>query len=111
MLAVVMFGLSAVGGLVFATKHLKGQPPSIGVGLIHGLLGATGLLSLIWYVMHNAVVPRLNWSLGLFVVVALGGFGLFGAKLMKKPIPRPLLVIHALGAVTAYLLLLSVAFF
>jgi hypothetical protein len=49
-------------------------------------------------------------SLLLFIIAAIGGFILFGRDLTKKPGPKWLAVIHALAAVTSFVILLTVAF-
>jgi len=45
-------------------------------------------------------------SLGLFVVAALGGFALFSFHLRRQPLPTPVVFIHGLVAVVAFVLLL-----
>jgi hypothetical protein len=49
-------------------------------------------------------------SLLVFVVAALGGFVMFGRDISQKSIPKWLAVVHALAAVTAFVLLLIAAF-
>jgi hypothetical protein len=50
-------------------------------------------------------------ALGLFVLAALGGAGIFvGFHLRERPLPIPLVIGHGLIAATAYVLLLVALF-
>jgi hypothetical protein len=46
-------------------------------------------------------------ALGLFIVAALGGFGLFSFHLRKKDLPIPLVLVHAVVAVAGFLSLVA----
>lgn len=102
-----LFGVAALGGLVLAFKALKGEQPPMPLALLHGLLAASGLLVLISVVLAEESMGMAGVSLILFVLAALGGFGLFSFHLRKKTLPKPLVIVHALAAVTAFLLLLA----
>lgn len=43
-LAVLIFAIGAVGGLILANSVLRGRLPSWGLSLLHAALGATGLV-------------------------------------------------------------------
>ena len=105
--ALVLFALAAVGGLVLAFMRFKGKPyPPMGLALVHGAAAAAGLVTLIALVAQGTQKSGATTALGLFVVAALGGFVLFFHHLRKSPLPIWLVVVHALVAVVAFLILL-----
>lgn len=102
--AAVLFALGALGGLTLATLHFRGRALPMPLALLHGLLGALGLVVLALGVFQkgeHALVPFI-----LFVIAALGGFVLFSFHLRSRPHPSPAVVIHGLVAVIAFVLLL-----
>jgi hypothetical protein len=108
-LAALLFAAAALGGLTMAFIHFKkNRNPPAGLAILHGTLGASALVILLFYVVQTGMAtPVLNWALILFVLAALGGFFLVSFHLRGKRLPSPVLVIHALVAVVAFLLLLS----
>lgn len=110
--ATILLGLTAVGGLVMAIIRFSGaeRPPSW-LAMGHGLLAASGL-TLLLYAGLTAGIPRLAWlGVALLMVAALGGAFInlaYHAKLL--PIPKNIVVIHALLAVPGFALLCWVAF-
>jgi hypothetical protein len=108
-LAALLFAVAALGGLTMAYIHFKkDRNPPAGLAVLHGVFGAGALVLLLFYVVQAGMaVSVLNWALGLFVLAALGGFFLVSFHLRGKRLPSPVLVIHALVAVAAFLLLLS----
>ena len=106
MLPIVLFALAALGGIVLAILRFQGRPTlPLGLAVGHGLVGAAGLVTLIWAVFGTGLAAKA--SLGLFLVAALGGFVLFSFQLRKKPIPIGVMLVHALVAVIAFGLLLA----
>lgn len=106
--AAILFAIAAVGGLVMAYVHFKrDRNPPGALAALHGVLAATALLILIWGVVQLGAGTALAWALGLFVVAALGGFFLVSFHLRQKRLPSPVVVIHALVAVIAFVLLLG----
>jgi hypothetical protein len=107
-LIVALFALAAVMGLVIASAIFSKKPstPKAAVAA-HGILAASALVLLIYYGMNNDY-PQL--ALILFVIAALGGLILFTNDMRKKPGPFALVVVHALVAVTAFVILLVFAF-
>lgn len=106
-LAVLIFAIGAVGGLILANSVLRGRLPSWGLSLLHAALGATGLVLTGLVVLQGSgdgrgVVPL---ALAILVVAALGGFLLASFHARKQPGPKPVVVVHALVAVTGFLLL------
>jgi hypothetical protein len=110
--ATILLGLTAMGGLVMAIIRFSGaeRPPSW-LAMGHGLLAASGL-TLLLYAGLTAGIPRLAWlGVALLIVAALGGTFInlaYHAKLL--PIPKNIVVIHALLAVAGFALLCWVAF-
>ena len=111
LIAVGLFAVAAVGGLILAVLHFKKKNLPLPLALLHGLLGAAGLATLLVFLLQGGTASKVALSLGLFVVAALGGFFLFSFHLRKKPLPSPVVIIHALVAVAAFILLLLAAFF
>jgi len=106
--AALLFAIAAVGGLAMAYIHFKqDRNPPGAIAALHGILAATALLILIWAVVQSGATTSIAWALGLFVVAALGGFFLFSYHLRGQRLPSPVVVIHALVAVAAFLLLLA----
>lgn len=110
--ATILLGITAVGGLVMAIIRFSGaeRPPSW-VAMGHGLLAASGL-TLLLYAGLTVGIPRLAWfGVALLVLAALGGVFLnlaYHARML--PIPKNIIVIHALLAVPGFALLCWVAF-
>ena len=106
--ALILFALAAVGGLIMASQRLGGRPqPALPLALIHGAAAAAGLVSLILAVAGaGGVGSYASTGLVLLVIAALGGFVLFSFHLRGKPLPIPVMIIHALVAVAGFLILL-----
>ncbi|MFW5875643.1 MAG: hypothetical protein ACOCXM_02785 [Myxococcota bacterium] len=105
--SVVLFALAAAGGVVMSLKVVRGElaPWPLSVG--HGALAAVGLVTLLVAVVDagfegGAVV----WSLILFLVTALGGFGLLALHIMGRSAPKGFVAGHGVLAVVAFVLLL-----
>jgi hypothetical protein len=105
-IAALLFAVAALGGITLATLHLrhKGLPMPLALG--HGLLAAAGLVVLILAVVGGSAGSMVKVSLALFVLAALGGFLLFSFHLRRKSLPTPVVLIHGLVAVIAFLLLI-----
>lgn len=74
----------------------------------HGTAAAVGLVLLIIAYMNQGD-SLMMISLLIFIVAALGGFVLFGRDITDRSIPKWLSVVHALAAVTGFVLLLVAA--
>ena len=107
-LPIGLFAIAALGGITLATLRLRGKELPLALALAHGAIAAAGLLALIFAVVSaGTAAPSLSKAaLAIFVVAALGGFFLFSFQLRKKQIPVGVMIIHALVAVTAFVLLL-----
>ena len=105
--ALVLFALAAVGGLIMAVQRFRGAPqPALPLALVHGAAAAAGLVALIVVVAGSGAPSLARVALVIFLVAALGGFYLFSVHLRKQPLPIPVIVVHALAAVTAFVILL-----
>ena len=106
-LAVLIFAIGAVGGLIMATRVLRGQLAPWALSLIHAALGATGLVLTGIVVLQGAregmgIVPV---ALLILVVAALGGFFLASYHARNQIPPRGVVFTHAGAAVIGFLLL------
>jgi hypothetical protein len=110
-LIIGLFALGAVMGLILAGGIFKTPPSTSKPALVaHTLFVASALVLFIVYALNNPDYPQL--SLILFIVAAFGGFYLVYNDLVKKqPGPKSVVVVHALVAVTAFVLLLMYALF
>jgi len=105
-LSVILFAIAALGGLVLGVSGLRQRDLPMWLSLIHGLVAAAGLVTLILVVLQGNAGTLVIISLVLFLIAALGGFVLFSFHLRKRTHPKGLIVIHALAAVIAFVLLL-----
>jgi hypothetical protein len=110
--ATVLLAITALGGVLmagirFATKH---NPPAW-LAMLHGLLAASGLTLLAYAVCTMPVPQSATLALVLFLLAAAGGAVMSLAyKWRQRLLPAWLVIVHALAAVTAFLLLLAAAF-
>jgi hypothetical protein len=105
--AAILFAIAAVGGVVMALMRFSGREyPPAGLAVVHGLFAAAGLVALIVVVMGAAAGSGTKVALGLFIIAALGGFWLLSYHVKKRALPIPLMVVHALVAVVAFITLL-----
>jgi hypothetical protein len=106
----IIFGVAAAGGAVLAVQRIRGaDQPSLPLALVHGCLAAAGIALLLAAVMRGATGGYTYAALGLFGAAALGGFVLFAMHMMKKALPIPLVLIHAVAALAGFALLLLAA--
>ena len=107
-IAAIVLGLAALGGLTLAAIRLSGTPrPPTWLAVGHGAVAATGLALLILAVSSGGVDRLVNIALGVIVLAALGGTTIFvGFHLRNRALPIPLVIGHALIAITGYVLLL-----
>lgn len=110
--AAVVLTLSAVGGATMAVIRFGGKPhPPIWLAMLHGFLSAAAV-TLLLYASFTTGLPRLaNVALVLFVVAAFGGVVLnLNFHWRAIPLPKWLVLVHALIAVVGYLCLLAAVF-
>jgi predicted membrane channel-forming protein YqfA (hemolysin III family) len=109
-IAAVLFVLAALGGLAMVALRMgqSRNPPTI-LAVGHGLIAAAGLIRLIYAVFTaTAPVPQTaNWAIGVFVVAALGGVGMFTLfHLRGRLLPVWMMLGHGAIAVAGLVLLL-----
>lgn len=105
-LSLLVFALSALGGLVLAIRHFGGKERPWALSLLHGGLGAAGLVLLLVPVLDGTAPSLGRFAFGLFAAAALGGFILFGFHLQGRKLPSPVVLIHGGAAVAAFVILL-----
>ena len=109
--AAILFAIAALGGLVMAAMRFRGRElPPMGLAIVHGLFAASGLVMLIIAVLGENASTASYVALAGFVIAALGGFSLFSYHLRRKALPINYVVIHAVGAVVSFAILLYAIF-
>ena len=108
--ALIVLAIGAVGGLVMATRVLRGQFAPWALSVLHALLGATGLVLLILLMLQGSPPQRVLVGFGLLLLAALGGFFLASFHLRRTLPPKAVVIIHAGAAVAGFLALLSLFF-
>jgi len=110
-IAILIFAIGAVGGLVLASSVLRGRLAPWALSLLHMALGATGLVLTALVVLGGSDVASIvPVALLILVVAALGGFFLASFHVRKVPPPKPVVLIHAGVAVVGFLLLVGGAY-
>jgi hypothetical protein len=108
MIAVVLFAMAATGGLVLAGIRFSGRPyPPLALALVHGAAAGSALVALILAVAGGDAPVAAKVSLAMFLGAAVGGFVLLSHHLRKVALPIWLVVVHALVAISAFLVLLT----
>lgn len=105
--AVLIFAVAAVGGLVLAAHVLRDKFAPWAVSILHAVLGAAGIVTLLLGVLQGQNSQRVVAALGLFIVAALGGFFLASFHVRRKLPPKAVVLLHAGLAVVGFLTLLS----
>ena len=108
--ALIVLAIGAVGGLVMATRVLRGHFAPWALSVLHALLGATGLVLLILLMLQGSPPQRVLVGFGLLLLAALGGFFLASFHLRRALPPKAVVLIHAGAAVAGFLTLLSLFF-
>ena|SRR5690554_3301531 len=108
-ITILLFAIAAVLGTILITKLFQDKETPKPVVYMHGLAAAVALVLLIIIYAGNGHSGLLT-SLLIFIIAALGGFIMFGRDLTGRSVPKWLSVIHALAAVTAFVILLMAAF-
>ena len=111
-IAVLIFAIGAVGGLILASSVLRGKLAPWALSIVHMLLGATGLVltALVVFGGSDAGKGIVTYALIILVIAALGGFYLASIHARKEVAPRGVVFVHAGVAVIGFLLLLGGVF-
>ena len=107
--ALIAFAVAALGGATLAYLRIVKKDVSMPLALVHGLFAATGLV-LLAVGLSRTGGTGLTIALAVFVLAALGGFTLFSFHLRSRPMPVFLVLVHGAAAITAFVILLVVAF-
>lgn len=103
-LPIILFASAAAGGMLLAFFRLSNRPLPMPLALLHGALAAGGLVALVLVVAGGGPVQA-RIALGIFLVAALGGFFLLSFHLRKKELPVPVVIVHGLAALAAFVVL------
>ncbi len=111
-IAVLVFAIGAIGGLVLANSVLRGRLASWGLSVLHATLGATGLVLTAIVVLGEStdVASIVPTALVILVVAALAGFYLASVHARKVVAPKGAVLAHAGVAVVGFLLLVGGVF-
>jgi hypothetical protein len=111
-IAILIFAIGALGGLVLASHVLRGRLAPWALSLLHMALGATGLVLTALVVLGGSDAGKGIVPIALIVLVAaaLGGFYLASIHARKEIAPKGVVVLHASIAVIGFLLLVGGAF-
>ena len=105
----VLLAIGAVGGLVMAGMRFAGNrqpPPSL--SMLHGFLAAAAVTLLLYAAARIGLPGMALVALVLFLVAAAGGVVLnLNYHWKQLPLPKGLIVGHAVAAVAGFVLLLA----
>jgi len=106
-IAVLVFAIGAVGGLILANSVLRGRMASWTLSLLHMALGATGLVLTAIVVLGSStdVAKIVPTALIILVVAAFAGFFLASYHARQASPPKGAVIAHAGVAVVGFLLL------
>jgi hypothetical protein len=100
MLLYIIIGLFIIGaifGAIVLTAILSNKPTPKPIVFFHGAFVVTALvLLLVAFFKAGYTAKLLEFSLGFFIVAALGGFTLLFIDLQKKSVPKLMAVGHPL---------------
>lgn len=110
--ATILFAIAALGGLLMAgIRFARHANPPAWLAMLHGLLAASGLTLLLYAICTTQVPAHAKLGALLFLIAAAGGAVMSLAyKWRRILLPAWLVIVHALLAVTGFLLLLLAAF-
>ncbi len=108
---IILFAITAVGGVILAAIRMStGRNPPASLAMLHGLLAGAGLTLLLFAAFTSGIPTYAWWALVLLIVAALGGvFMNLGYQEKRKPLPKPMMYVHALLAVVGFILLIIAA--
>jgi hypothetical protein len=105
-IAVALFIIGAIFGLIVLTSILRNKPTPKPVVLFHGLFVATALVIVLITVFSGQTDKLLVTSLVLFILAALGGVTMLVSDLVTGSVPKPLAIIHPLVAAAGLIALI-----
>lgn len=108
-ISTVLLAIAAAGGLVMAGIRFMGdRPPPPSLAMLHGFLAAAAV-TLLLYAAATVGLPRMALvALALFLAAAGGGAILnLNYHWKQLPLPKWLVIVHAIAAVAGFALLLA----
>ncbi len=107
----ICFAIAAVIGVTMIVQVFMNKKPLKAVAISHGMFAATSLILLLLESLKGQETSIV--SIILFIIAALAGLFMFyrdffatNRELLSSSIPKPVAIIHAGAAVTAFILLL-----
>ncbi|HYE46447.1 MAG TPA: hypothetical protein VEA44_11820 [Caulobacter sp.] len=110
LIALGIFVLAALGGLILASFVLRGRLAPWILSLGHAALGAAGLGILGYAALQGDASQMARFALIILVITALGGFFLASFHLRGKIGPKAVVAVHAAAAVTGVATLAAAVF-
>ena len=109
--ALVLFAISAVGGIAMAGIRFSGKPqPPTALAMLHGFLSAAALTLLIYAACTVGLPSLAVTATVLFVVAAIGGvFMNLNYHWKMLPLPKGIVLAHGAIAVAGFVCLLIAA--
>lgn len=105
----VLLAIAAAGGLLLAGIRFAGnrQPPTA-LAMLHGFLAAAAVTLLLYATFTVGLPGMARLALVLFLVAAGGGVILnLNYHWKQLPLPKWLIIVHAIAAIVGFLLLLA----
>ena len=105
----VLLALAAAGGLVMAGIRFMGdRPPPASLAMLHGFLAAAAVTLLLYGAATVGLPGMALVALALFLAAAGGGAILnLNYHWKQLPLPKWLIIVHAIAAVAGFALLLA----
>ena len=105
----VLLALAAAGGLVMAgIRFIGDRPPPASLAMLHGFLAAAAVTLLLYAAATVGLPGTALVALALFLAAAGGGAILnLNYHWKQLPLPKWLVIVHAIAAVTGFALLLA----
>ena len=105
----VLLALAAAGGLVMAgIRFIGDRPPPASLAMLHGFLAAAAVTLLLYAAATVGLPGTALVALALFLAAAGGGAILnLNYHWKQLPLPKWLVIVHAIAAVTGFVLLLA----
>ncbi len=105
----VLIALAAAGGLVMAgIRFIGDRPPPASLAMLHGFLAAAAVTLLLYGAATVGLPGMALVALALFLAAAGGGAILnLNYHWKQLPLPKWLIIVHAIAAVAGFALLLA----
>ena len=104
-LSIILFAAAALVGLTIAIRIYQNKNTPLPVSLLHGFFAVAGITMLIIYVSQRQQ-HSLVTNIVLFSIAATGGIFLFVRDMLRKTLPKPVIIAHAGIALLSFAILL-----